>query len=147
MSTQIHESLLPVVSYEEASPEAQPIFDRLKAAMGRVSNLYAAQSDSPRGLRAKLALDRELSQGVFNGLPKEVIALAVAQVNGCNYCLAAHTAVAKMRGASEAETLNFRRGTSDGEKLAALAALSSRDHRKSRPPVTASGRTFLRRRL
>jgi AhpD family alkylhydroperoxidase len=79
---------------------------------------------SPRGVGAKLALDAELSQGVFNGLPKEVIALAIAQVNGCNYCLAAHTAVAKMRGASEAETLNFRRGTSSDKKLAALAALA-----------------------
>jgi uncharacterized peroxidase-related enzyme len=124
MSTQIHESLLPVISYEDASPEVRRIFDKLKANMGRVPNLYAAQSHSPRGVGAKLELDAELSQGVFNGLPKEVIALAIAQVNGCNYCLAAHTAVAKMRGASEAETLNFRRGTSNDEKLAALAALA-----------------------
>lgn len=124
MSTQIHTSLLPVVHYEDASPEAQRIFDRLKASMGRVPNLYAAQAHSARGLGAKLALDTELSKGVFSGLPKEVIALAVAQINGCNYCLAAHTAVAKMRGASEAETLNFRRGTSSDPKLAALAALT-----------------------
>lgn len=88
MSTQTSEATLPVVSYEDAAPEAQQIFDRLKAAMGRVPNLYAAQSHSPRGLAAKLALDGELSNGIFNGLPKEVIALAVAQVNGCNYCLA-----------------------------------------------------------
>jgi uncharacterized peroxidase-related enzyme len=124
MSNQIHESLLPAVSYEEALPEAQHIFDQLKTRMGRVPNLYAAQSHSPRGLGAKLALDAELSQGVFNGLPKEVIALSVAQVNGCNYCLAAHTAVAKMYGATETETLNFRRGTSNDAKLAALAALA-----------------------
>ena len=124
MSTQTHEAILPVVSYEDASPEAQLIFDRLKASMGRIPNLYAAQSHSPLGLRAKLALDGELSKGVFSGLPKEVIALAVAQVNGCDYCLAAHTAIAKMRGASDAETLNFRQGTSHDEKLAALAALA-----------------------
>jgi uncharacterized peroxidase-related enzyme len=124
MNIQTNEAILPVVSYEDASPEAQQIFDQLKTAMGRVPNLYAVQSHSPLGLSAKLALDGELSKGVFKGLPKEVIALAVAQVNGCNYCLAAHTAVAKMRGASDAETFNYRRGTSNDEKLAALAALA-----------------------
>ncbi len=124
MNAQTNESVLPVISFEDASPEAQQIFNRLKTVMGRVPNLYATQSHSPLGLGAKLALDDELSKGVFSGLPKEVIALAVAQVNGCNYCLAAHTAVAKMRGASEAETLDFRRGTSNNAKLAALANLA-----------------------
>src|SRR5262245_38370110 len=88
MSTQTYESVLPVVSYEDASPAGQRIFDQLKANIRRVPNLYAAQSYSPLGLSANLALGGELSKGVFNGLPKEVIALAVAQVNGCDYCLA-----------------------------------------------------------
>jgi uncharacterized peroxidase-related enzyme len=124
MSTQTYESVLPVASYADASPEAQRMFDQIKASMGRVPKLFAAQSYSPRALRAKLALDGELGKGVFSGLPKEVIALAVAQVNGCDYCLAAHTAISKMRGVPDAEILNFRRGTSADEKLAALAALA-----------------------
>ena len=124
MSTQTYQGILPVVSYEDASPEAQRIFDQLKASMGRVPKMYAAQSYSSLSLGAKLALDSELGKGVLHGLPKEVIALAVSQVNGSDYCLAAHTMLAKMQGASDAEILNFRRGTSDDEKLAALAAMA-----------------------
>lgn len=124
MTTLTYESVLPVISYEDASPEAQRIFDQLKVRVGRIPNLYAAQSYSPLGLKANLALDGELSKGVFHGLDKEVIALAVSQVNECAYCLAVHTMVSKMLGVSEAETLNFRRGTSNDEKLAALAALA-----------------------
>ncbi len=143
MSTQDNVGNLPVVSYEDASPEVQQIYDRMKATMGRVPNLYGAQSHSPLGLKAKLALDNELSKGTFNGLPKEVVALAVAEVNGCAYCLAAHTAVAKMRGASETETLNFRRGTSSDDKLAALAGLAREiTERRGHPSQDSVDRFF-----
>jgi AhpD family alkylhydroperoxidase len=124
VSTPTNQSALPVLSYDDAPAESKVLLDKLKAAVGRIPNLYAAQAHSPIGLGAKLNLDGELSKGIFSGLPKEVIALAVAEVNGCDYCLAAHTAIAKMRGASEVETLNFRRGMSEDEKLSALAALS-----------------------
>ena len=51
--------------------------------------------------------------------------LAVSQVNECNYCLAAHTAIGKMNGFNDAQILELRGGSASFDnKLAALANLA-----------------------
>ena len=56
---------------------------------------------------------------------KEVVNLAVSEVNNCTYCLSAHTAIGKMNGFSEGEILQLRAGyASFDNKLDALARLA-----------------------
>ncbi|MGK0429999.1 MAG: AhpD family alkylhydroperoxidase, partial [Psychroserpens sp.] len=56
---------------------------------------------------------------------KEVVNLAVSQVNNCIYCLSAHTAIGKMNGFNDAQILELRAGkASFDNKLDALAQLA-----------------------
>jgi AhpD family alkylhydroperoxidase len=57
----------------------------------------------------------------FNNKEKEVINLVVSQVNGCEYCQAAHTAIGKMNGFSDEQVISLRKGEAPfNEKFDAL---------------------------
>ena len=92
--------------------------------MGKVPNIYAAMAHSPVALKSLLAFGENLGQGNFNLREKEAIALAVGEANQCFYCLAAHTALAKMQGLREDEALSLRKGTVKDAKLKALTELA-----------------------
>ena len=56
---------------------------------------------------------------------KEVVNLAVSQVNNCIYCLSAHTAIGKMNGFTDEQILELRAGKASFDtKLNALAKLA-----------------------
>lgn len=110
---------------EQANPSVQPIFDALKSKVGMVPNLYATIANSPTTLPAYLAFDEALGKGVFNAKERQAIFLVVSQVNGCHYCQSAHTAIAKMNGFTEEETIQLRTATIADEKLSALTKLAS----------------------
>jgi len=115
---------LSIITKEQASPEAQELFEVMTKKYGKVPNLYAVMANSPSALKAALEYGDTLSAGEFTAKEAEAIALVVAQVNDCQYCLAAHTAAGKMMGFSEEETLSIRSGSSDDSKLSALVALA-----------------------
>lgn len=115
---------LNVITQEQTSPKAQELFEVMKKKYGRVPNLYAVTANSPIALKAVLDYGDTLGTGEFTAIEQESVALVIAQVNGCQYCLAAHTAVGKMLGFSEEETLSIRSGNHNDPKLAALVALA-----------------------
>ena len=111
-----------VPTREQVSPANQTTFDALKKAIGMVPNLYATIAWSEHGLSRYLAY-----QGAKTSLTnkeKEAVNLVVSQVNGCEYCLSAHTVIGKMNGFSEQEVLNLRSGHSKETKLNALVTLA-----------------------
>ena len=116
---------LEALTREQVAPETQEVFDALKQKVGMVPNLYATVANSHKALTTMLSATETLAGGEFNGKEVEAIALAVGQVNGCGYCLSAHTAIGKMQGFTEDQILDIRRGTITDEKLAALTALAS----------------------
>lgn len=107
----------------EVSSSNQAIFDNLEKALGFVPNLYATYAYSENALANYLALSGAKTS--LNAKQKEVVNLAVSEVNSCNYCLAAHTAIGKMNGFTDTEILELRGGQAsfDG-KLDALAKLA-----------------------
>ena len=115
---------LKVLKSEQASPKARELFEVMTKKYGKVPNLYAVSANSPSALKAVLDFGDTLSAGEFSAKEAEAVALVVAQVNDCQYCLAAHTAAGKMMGFSEDETLSIRSGSSGDSKLAALVALA-----------------------
>ncbi len=107
---------------DNVSPANQALFDNLKKGLGMVPNLYATLSHSEHALASYLALQNAKSS--LNGQAREVVNLVVSQVNSCQYCLAAHTAISKMVGFSDEQVLEIRRGgASFDNKLDALAKL------------------------
>lgn len=109
-----------VPTREEVSEANQAIFDKLQGMVGFVPNLYAYYANNETALGDYLTLQNRKS--TLRAKEREVINLVVSQVNECDYCLAAHTAIGKMNGFSEKETVEIRKGeVSFDEKLGALA--------------------------
>ena len=115
---------LDALNRDQVSDNNQQIFDTLKKRVGMVPNLYATAANSNVALGAILGFGESLGAGSFKGKEIEAIALAVSQVNNCEYCLAAHTAIGKMNGFSEAQTLELRTGEIADGKLRALTQLA-----------------------
>lgn len=109
-----------VPTREEVTPQNQEIFDNLKKQVGFVPNLYATYAYSENALGDYLALSSRKTS--LSGKEKEVINLVVSQVNECDYCLAAHTAIGKMNGFTDEQILEIRTGeASFDSKYDALA--------------------------
>jgi len=116
-------SKFKVPSIEEVTPQNQEIFNNLKKAVGFVPNIYAAMAHSKNALGNYLTFSN--GETSLSNKEKEVIDLAVSQVNGCRYCQSAHTAIAKMNGFSDEQALELRQGSASWDtKYDALAKLS-----------------------
>jgi uncharacterized peroxidase-related enzyme len=116
-------STFNVPKREEVSANNQAIFDNLERALGFVPNLFATYAHSENALENYLNLSNAKTS--LNAKQKEVVNLAVSQVNNCTYCLSAHTAIGKMNGFTDNEILELRSGrASFDSKLNALATLA-----------------------
>lgn len=115
---------IKVPTRDEVSPEAQVLFDQVTKHLGKLPNLYATMGYSPGTLKGYLQFEAAMGGGIFSAKEKEAINLVVSEVNNCNYCLAAHTMIAKSKGFSNDETLSFRKGYANDVKLDAVVKLA-----------------------
>ncbi|MCJ1676171.1 carboxymuconolactone decarboxylase family protein [Streptomyces sp. APSN-46.1] len=93
--------------------------------LGVVPNMAKAMAHSPAALKGFLGLFDALKEGVLSAGIQERIALVVAELNGCSYCLSAHTMVSlNVAKLSEDEIEAARRGTSSDPKAAAVLRLA-----------------------
>ena len=116
-------STFKVPKREEVSENNKVIFDNLENALGFVPNLYATYAHSENALTNYLTLSNAKTS--LTAKQKEVVNLAVSEVNNCIYCLSAHTAIGKMNGFNDAEILELRSGKATFDsKLDALANLA-----------------------
>lgn len=112
-----------VPNREEVSENNQAIFDNLKNAVGFVPNLYAAMAHSETALGDYLQFSNVKTS--LSGKEKEVLDLAVSEINGCRYCQSAHTAISKSKGFTDEQILELRQGQASWDsKLNALAVIS-----------------------
>lgn len=98
-----------VPAREEVTPANQEVFDHIKKAIGKVPNLWASMAYSENGLSTYFSL--ATAKTSLTGKEKEIVNLVVSQVNSCNYCLSAHTAIAKLNGFKEEEIAEIRTGS------------------------------------
>lgn len=101
-------STFNVPTKNEISENNQAIFNQLEKGLGFVPNIYAAFAHSETALGNLLSFSNGKTS--FTNKEKEVINLAVSEVNGCVYCLSAHTAISKLNGFTEEEILELRSG-------------------------------------
>lgn len=105
----------------EAAPEAsRPLLEAAKKQLGSVPNLFRIVSTSPAALEGYLSLSAALGKGALPAPTGERIALAVAEVNGCSYCLSAHTYLGRnLAKLDDAEMIANREGRSNDPKASA----------------------------
>lgn len=126
-----------VPTREEVSETNQAIFYNLNKNLGFVPNLYATYAYSDTALNDYLALQNRKSS--LSSKEREIINLVVSQVNECRYCLAAHTALAKMNGFSEEQIIEIRKGgASFDSKFDALSKFVKETTLKRGRPEEAS---------
>ncbi len=79
--------------------------------------MFRLISNSPAALEGYIGLNTALSRGKLPARTRQRIALAVAEVNGCSYCLSAHTYIAKhLVKLDDAEIAASRNGGSGDPK-------------------------------
>ena len=115
---------LTQISPEAASGRARELLDAVEDRLGLVPNMTRAMANSPAALDGYLQLSGALGKGALPARFREQIALAVAQANGCDYCLAAHSAIGRMVGLTADQIRDSRLGTAVDPKADALIRLA-----------------------
>ena len=82
-------------SIDAAPAPSRPLLEGVRKMLGSVPNLFRITANSPAALEGYLNLNGALAKGSLTPQTRERIALAVAQINGCDYCLSAHTYLGK----------------------------------------------------
>jgi uncharacterized peroxidase-related enzyme len=110
----------------DAAPEAsRPLLEAVKAQLGSAPNLFRIVGNSPAALEGYLGLSGALAKGKLDAKTRERVALAIAQKNGCDYCLSAHTYLGtNLAKLSAEEILANRKGRSSDAKAAAAVAFA-----------------------
>jgi uncharacterized peroxidase-related enzyme len=91
---------------------------------GGTPNLVTTAAHSPAAVGAMLSLFANLGNASLGAKAGEQIAIAIAQSNGCGYCLSAHTAIGAMHGLTPAALASARRAQSTDPKSQALLTLA-----------------------
>ncbi|MFZ5802151.1 MAG: carboxymuconolactone decarboxylase family protein [Candidatus Omnitrophota bacterium] len=106
---------------EKTTGRTRELLDKVRAKMGAVPNIFKVMANAPAALDAYLAFSGAVATSTLPPPLREKIALAVAEVNRCDYCLAAHQAIGKRTGLSDHDVVESRRGkAADPKEEAAL---------------------------
>jgi uncharacterized peroxidase-related enzyme len=120
-------SRIPVPAIEHAPAESQALLAGVKSRLGTVPNMYRIIANSPAALEAFLGFYSALDKGDVDPLTRERIALAVAEANGCDYCLSAQIyRVRKGAMLDDAEITANRSGASNDIKADAAVRFAAK---------------------
>ena len=111
-----------LIDPETATGAAKELLDATRQQLGRVPNLYRAMANSPKGLAAYLAFRGALQNGALDNKMCERIALLTAELNSCDYCVAAHSFRGQKIGLSVKDLNDTRLAISDSPKIHAALA-------------------------
>ncbi len=121
-------SRIPTPTNIEAAPEAsRGSLEAVNKLLGSIPNMFRIIANSPQTLEGFLGLNNALGKGSLDAQTRERIALAIAEINGCHYCLAAHSYLgANLAKLSAAEIAANRRGTSGNAKAAIAVGFAAK---------------------
>ncbi len=87
----------PVHSGETAPEGSKPILADTQKSMGFVPNLIRVMAEAPVAAEAYLSLTDIFDRSSLSDTEQQTVLLSVSFVNGCDYCMAAHTTLANMK--------------------------------------------------
>ncbi len=108
---------LTAVDPSSATGKAKQLLDAVQGKVGMTPNITRTMAQSPAVLEAYLSFSAALGGGRLDAKLREQIALAVGELNRCQYCVSAHTAIGKMVGLNEEDLMASRRGSSPEPKV------------------------------
>ena len=110
------------------APEAsRPLLEAVVRQLGSAPNMFRSIALSPPALEGYLGLSGALAKGSLPAATRERIALAVAEINGCSYCLSAHTYLGRnLAKLDDAEITANRSGASNDPKADAAVRFAAK---------------------
>lgn len=119
-------SRLTVPARDAVPAASAPLLDAVEKSLGVVPNLFRLVGQSPAALEGFLGLNGALGKAL-DAKTRERIALAVAQANGCDYCLSAHTYLGlNLAKIDPAEIARNRAGHSNDVKADAAVVFATK---------------------
>lgn len=111
---------------DTAPDAAKPALLAAQKQLGFIPNLYAGLANAPSALQAYLSLSDYFANTSLSPIEQQVVLLATSVDNGCEFCVAAHSLIAKtVVNVPETVVTALRNQTEpDDPKLAALAAFT-----------------------
>lgn len=113
-------SRIPAIDPAQAQGPQKDLLDAVQKKMGKAPNMTRVMAQAPAALDGYLQLSGALGKGQLDAKVREQIALTVGEINQCNYCLSAHTAIGGMVGLSSHEIENARSARSADAKTNAI---------------------------
>ncbi len=115
--------IAPIDPATAAGPAAEQLAVTRKM-FGSTPNMFATAGQAPAALAAMNGFFGALGTGTLGAAIGERVAIAVAQANGCEYCLSAHTYIGGLHKVSADELAAARRGASNDPKAQAAITLA-----------------------
>jgi AhpD family alkylhydroperoxidase len=95
---------VPLIEEDAAPPDVRAVYEDIKETRGtdRVNNFWKALAVHPPTLaRTWESVKEVMGPGALDPLVKELVYVAVSVTNGCDYCIASHTASARAKGMTD----------------------------------------------
>ena len=119
-------SRIGAVQPEQAEGKTKQLLDAVNRKLGLVPNMTRAMAASPAVLESYLGFAGTIGGGKLGAKLGELIALTVAETNGCDYCLSAHTAIGGLMKIAPADLEAARDAASGDARIAAALAFARR---------------------
>jgi uncharacterized peroxidase-related enzyme len=121
---------------DTATSTQKELFSKIQGTFGVVPNMFKAIGNSPAALQGMFGFFGALGGGKIGAKLGEQIAVLVADINRCEYCLAAHTVLGEKAGVSADALAQAQMGKSNDLKTQAALDFVSKLV-KNRAQVTA----------
>lgn len=81
---------------QTAPVASQPLIDAVTSKYGLLPNLLAELAEAPNVLKAYLQLSGSIDEGTLDATERQIVQITTSRLNGCHYCVAAHSTIADM---------------------------------------------------
>lgn len=134
----------PTHTMESAPEAAKPILQASLKSYGFVPNLYATMAEAPTILEGYITLSTIFGKTDLSETERQIILMTNNRLNGCKYCMAAHTTLSQMGGVAEDVIAALRNNTPiQDRKLEALRQFSIAINENRGWPTDAQVNAFL----
>lgn len=110
---------IAALTLEQAPTASRTALEGVQKGLGFIPNAFKTMAHAPAALNGYLALAQALGKSSLSVGEREVVALATSEVNGCDYCVAAHSFFGSKAGLSAGDIQQARSGS-----LSAVATLA-----------------------
>lgn len=117
-------SRVPLIDSSIATGERRLVLEQIHQAFGATPAMFRAVANSPAALKSMFGAFGALGKGVLPAKLGEQLAVAIANRNECEYCLAAHTALGRKAGVTAQEISDAQNGRSSEARTAAALSFA-----------------------